>query len=170
MCIRDSLEAHSQRSVASTSKNRQDPKELPFRDVHDFVSRTQDFNDRVMPDFADNSGQLFDIIEELGLTTPAALEMALEQFDAPALKEQASQFSAQLEADGVPQLALNQKSSDLILLALFEKKLDQILTLNKGRFGRGRGRPTRLHRLAVRYQTWRNKLEPTAIRLSSDDQ
>ncbi|TAX28916.1 GTP pyrophosphokinase [Rhizobium leguminosarum] len=151
------LEAHAQRSVEGQAETNQDPSELEFRDVHDFVSRMQDFNDRAMPDFADNSGQLFDIIVEMGLNTPAALKAALEPFDASALKEKALKFGTHLKLEGVPQLAPNLRSSDLVLLRLFETRLHQIRSLNKGRFGWGKGRPTRLHRLAVRYDNWTNK-------------
>ncbi|MBX5282178.1 hypothetical protein HJB90_14390 [Rhizobium sp. NLR10a] len=163
------LEAHAQRSVEETAKTNQDPSGLEFRDVHDFVSRMQDFHDRSMPDFADNSGQLFDIIMEMGLTTPASLKAALEPFDIPALKEKARRFGSYLRADGVPQLAPNVKSSDLILLRLFETRLHQIRSLNKGRFGWGKGRPTRLHRLAVRYDQWVNRQEPSPVEAQGVD-
>ncbi|WOS64270.1 GTP pyrophosphokinase [Sinorhizobium fredii] len=164
------LDAHAQRSTEATSKTNQDPRELPFRDVHDFVSRTQDFDDQAMPDFADNSGQLFDLIEEMQLNTPATLEAALQPFDASALREEAFRFGGYLKLDGVPQLAPNDKSSDLILIRLFQTRLDQILDLNKGRFGRGKGRPTRLHRLAVRFQHWKNERQsPLAAAIHVDE-
>lgn len=153
------LEAHAQRAVQSISKTKQDPGELYFRDVHDFVSRMREFNEHAMPDFADNSGQLFDIIEEMKLNTPSRLKTALEPFDAAALKEEAREFGDHLREDGVPQLVPNVKSSDLMLFGLFKTRLDEILNVNKGRFGRGKGRPTRLHRLAVRYQHWLDRPE-----------
>jgi ppGpp synthetase/RelA/SpoT-type nucleotidyltranferase len=151
------LEAHAMRAVQEVVASNEDQKQKPFRDIHDFVSRFQDYGDRVMPDFADNSGQLFDIIEEMQINSPAKLEEAIKPFDAQGLIQDIEKFNLALRQEGVPQLSLNEKTSDLILLRLFQAHIDRIVELNRGRFGRGKGRPTRLYRLAVRYQQEKDK-------------
>lgn len=156
------LDANSKRSLASQERNVEVSMSQPFRDMYDFVSRMQDFHEGTMPSFADNSGQLFEMLEDLELKTPAALEAALDPFEISALQKEAMEFNAFLEKEGVAQLSLNAESSDLMLLRLFAAHLPRILELNKGRFGRGRGRAPRLHRLAIRYHNWKDQKPTTS--------
>lgn len=164
------LAAHAHRVSRQAKPTEPDSRTRPFRDVHDFVSRMQDYQNQAMPNFAKNSGQLFDLIEGLGLNTPIRLEEALDPFETVNLRQEADQFASYLTEKGVPTLVSDNASSDLILLRLFDKMLDDILELHKDRFGRGRGRPTRLYRLARYYNEWRHpqsqdanlELEPAA--------
>jgi ppGpp synthetase/RelA/SpoT-type nucleotidyltranferase len=145
------LAEHARRVNAKQEPTKPNHRESFFRDVHDFVVRMHDYKDQAMPDFAKNSGQLFDLLEELNLNTPLNLENALEPFDPTKLREEIEKFMHSLTAKGLGILALDQASSDLMLLRLFHDKLDEILELHRGRVGRGRGRPTRLYRLARNY-------------------
>ena len=133
-----------------------DQPERAFRDVHDFVSRMQDYENQAMPEFAKYSGQLFDLLTDLKINSPSKLIDALRPFNVDALKNLANDFSEHLEGNDLDGLAPDSESSDLILLCLLERKLTQILGIHKGRAGRGRGRPTRLHRMAKHYQSWKD--------------
>lgn len=149
------LAANARRLSQSSSPTEPDPQTRPFRDVHDFVSRMQDYQDRAMPNFAKNSGQLFDLLEDLSLNIPSTLEEALQPFDAAELRHEVDLFSTFLGTKGLSNLAPDNSSSDLFLLRLFSERLDPILDLHKGRVGRGRGRPTRLYRLARQFREWK---------------
>lgn len=157
------LTAQARRVSRQAEAAEPDPRTRTFRDVHDFVSRMQDYRNQVMPNFAKNSGQLFDIIEDLGLNTPISLEQALEPFEIANLRQIADDFSVYLTESGLPTLASDSSSSDLILLRLFDDKLDEILELHKNRVGRGRGSPTRLYRLARYYRSWRHPQHQQAV-------
>lgn len=149
------LAANARRVSRKSEAAEPDPQSRPFRDVHDFVSRMQDYGDRAMSNFPNNSGQLFDLIEDLDIRTPSTLEATLAPFSAESLRDEATDFSEYLTERDLSTLVLDNDSSDLMLLRLFRDKLDNILELHRDRVGRGRGRPTRLHRLARFYQEWR---------------
>lgn len=149
------LAAHARRVSRQAEPTEPDPRARQFRDVHDFVSRMQDYQNQAMPNFAKNSGQLFDLIEDLNLNTPLRLEGALAPFEVENLRREADRFARYLTDKGFPTLASDSASSDLILLRMFNGKLDDILELHKDRVGRGRGRPTRLYRLARHYKEWK---------------
>lgn len=157
------LAAQARRVSRQAEPTEPDPRTRPFRDVHDFVSRMQDYQNQAMPNFAKNSGQLFDLIEDLELNTPLRLEEALAPFEVMNLRQEADQFANYLTEKGFPTLASDNASSDLILLRLFDDRLDEILELHKDRVGRGRGRPTRLYRLARYYKEWRNPQDHDAV-------
>lgn len=167
------LAAHARRVSRQAAPTEPDPRSRQFRDVHDFVSRMQDYQNQAMPNFAKNSGQLFDLIEDLGLNTPLSLEEALAPFEIANLRQEADEFARYLTEKGFPTLASDNASSDLILLRMFDDRLDDILELHRDRVGRGRGRPTRLYRLARHYKEWRHPqgqdaafaadLEPAAL-------
>lgn len=149
------LAAHALRIGKKTESAEVAPQERPFRDVHDFVSRLRDYKNRAMPDFANNSGQLFDLLEELGLKTPVLLEASLDPFEPEALRDEMIDFSSYLAERGLPTLSLDAASCDLMLLKLLHKRAEEILNLHKGKIGRGRGRPTRLYRISRYYREWR---------------
>lgn len=148
------LTAHARRVNQKAEPTEFDAARRPFRDVHDFVSRMQDFQNQAMPDFSKNSGQLFDLIEDLQLNTSAKLQAALTPFEVAALQEEADGLAKHLMGHGLDSLVPDRASSDLMLLRLFHTHLNAILELHKDRVGRGRGRPTRLYRLARSYKDW----------------
>ncbi|WP_444667147.1 GTP pyrophosphokinase [Cereibacter changlensis] len=129
----------------------------PFIDVHDFVSRMRGFNGGVMTKFAENSGQLFELLADLDLASPHALDQALAGFDAAKIEQKIEDFNTHLINSGIEGLQVDQHSSDLLLIALMERRLPEITEVLKGRAGRGRGRPSRLHRIAIRYQNHKPK-------------
>jgi hypothetical protein len=68
-----------------------------------------------------------------------------------------SNFNEYLDEVGTDERRLDPSTSDLLFVALLEKKLHNILEKLRGRSGRGRGRPTRLHSMASRFRDWKNK-------------
>lgn len=125
-----------------------------FRDIHDFINRMQDFSDGTMTEFSDNSGQLFDLIDGIGLDTPNKLKETLSTLNNDSLKAEANEFNKYLETQDASQLRINPESSDLILLKLLKERMNDVLGHYKGKIGQGRGRPNRLYRLAKRYMNW----------------
>ena len=157
------LAAHARRVSKQAEPTEPDPRTRLFRDVHDFVSRMQDYQNQAMPNFAKNSGQLFELIEDLGLNTPSSLDEALAPFEIINLREEADQFTSYLIEKGFPSFAFDNASSDLMLLRLFNNRLDHILEVHKDRVGRGRGRPTRLYRLARHFKQWKHPQSQDAV-------
>jgi hypothetical protein len=124
----------------------------PFVDVHDFVSRMRDFAEKAMPNFAENSGQLFDLLTDVGAISPHAIHDVLINFDQTEVRTGLDHFNAYLAAAaGISGLLLDPDTSDLMLIALIKRIPDRIRDALKGRAGRGKGRPSRLHRIAIRY-------------------
>jgi ppGpp synthetase/RelA/SpoT-type nucleotidyltranferase len=148
------LAANARRVNRKPEPTEPDPRTVPFRDVHDFVGRTHDYEKQAMPDFAKNSGQLFDLLEKLDLNTPLTLGKALEPFEPSKLREETEKFIEFLAEKDLSELFPNEASSDLMLLRLFSDRLDKIIELHKDKVGRGRGRPTRLYRLARQYREY----------------
>jgi hypothetical protein len=101
-----------------------------------------------MPKFAENSGQLFDLLTDIGLTSPQAISETLSNFDRTADTNRLIRLNEDLSNTG---LNLDQDTSDLMLIALIERKKSEVRAALKGRAGRGKGRPSRLHRIAMRY-------------------
>ena len=109
-----------------------------------------------MPNFAENSGQLFDLLTDLGGTSPESISGTLPDFDPNTERERLEAFNASLVASGVEGLSLDPGTSDLMLIALIHRKGEEVREALKGRAGRGKGRPSRLHRIAVRYLDQKN--------------
>lgn len=145
------LAANDKRASARTDEILAEEVQPDFVDVHDFVSRMRDFGDGVMSRFPENSGQLFDLLVDLNLANPIKLEEVLENFDLQDAKTKIRSFNISAGKSGIEGLKLDNKSSDLILIALLDKKLPEIVEELKGRAGRGRGRPSRIHRIALRF-------------------
>ncbi len=124
-----------------------------FQDVHDFVSRMRN-RCLVMPRFPENSGQLYDMLMELGLQDPEAIEQALWPLDEQ-LEVEMQSFKDYIRAES-PQLEPDPETSDLLLFSMLTKRTDELAEALKGRAGQGRGRATRLHRLFRRFETWRD--------------
>jgi ppGpp synthetase/RelA/SpoT-type nucleotidyltranferase len=156
LLISSLLAAHEHRLNGSNASSHAH-REAKFRDVYDFVSRMRDSYNGVMPNFARNSGQLFDLLTYLELTEPAALTAEINPFNAEDLMRIVSNFNEYLDEVGTDERRLDPSTSDLLFVALLEKKLHNILEKLRGRSGRGRGRPTRLHSMASRFRDWKNK-------------
>jgi ppGpp synthetase/RelA/SpoT-type nucleotidyltranferase len=150
-CISALMAAHDQRAPGQAQHQAINDPTRPFVDVHDFVSRMRDFSDQAMTNFAENSGQLFDLLTDLGEISPQAILAILNDFDAERYCARLAQLNESLAAAGVDGLSLDPDTSDLMLIALIEREPDRIRAALKGRAGRGKGRPSRLHRIAVRY-------------------
>ncbi|MGV0758125.1 hypothetical protein V6768_02385 [Tistrella mobilis] len=145
------MAAHERRLTAiNPASNSVDP-ERPFMDVHDFVSRMRDFWGDAMPKFAENSGQLFDLLNDLGVNSPKAVQDTLQGMNAECARALLSRLNDRLAEEGVTELSLKPETSDLMLVPLANKMPDQIRAALQGRAGRGRGRPTRLHRVMLRH-------------------
>lgn len=149
-CISALMAAHDQRITAPAQDQVNNTPDRSFVDVHDFVSRMRDFSNKSMPNFAENSGQLFDLLTDLKMNTPQRIQGVLQDFDPYTEQERIESFNTSLKAAGVMGLSLDPESSDLMLIALVERLPEQIRQALKGRAGQGKGRPSRLHRIAVR--------------------
>lgn len=145
------MAAHDRRIATPVQEAAGNAPARPFVDVHDFVSRMRDFSDKAMPDFAENSGQLFDLLTHLGHTSPESISGTLPDFDPDTERERLGVFNDNLVASGVEGLSLDPRTSDLMLIALIHRRDEEVREALKGRAGRGKGRPSRLHRIAVRY-------------------
>lgn len=122
-----------------------------FVDVHDFVTRMVDFADGAMPKFAANSGQFFNLLVDLDLASPKTLSEQLPSFDPAKTRTAIDQLNEHLIKEGTDDLHVHADTSDLLLIGLLDRIPDEIKTELKGRAGRGKGRPSRLHRIAMRY-------------------
>lgn len=143
--------AHERRVSAKAAAQEPGADALKFVDVHDFVSRMRGFANGAMPKFAENSGQLFDLLIDLDLSSPDTLSAKIADFDLNAETESIDQLNEHLSAEGALGLRVNAGTSDLLLITLLKKIPNEIRTQLKGRAGRGKGRPSRLHRIAARY-------------------
>lgn len=150
-CISALMAAHDQRVAGQVAEQAIHNPDRPFVDVHDFVSRMRDFAEKAMPNFAENSGQLFDLLTDVGAISPHAIHDVLSNFDQTEVRTDLDHFNAHLAAAGISGLLLDPDTSDLMLIALIERIPDRIRDALKGRAGRGKGRPSRLHRIAIRY-------------------
>lgn len=149
--------AHEQRVSAKPTEDQPATDRHNFVDVHDFVSRMRDFGGSQMMNFSENSGQLLDLLIDLNLASPQSLLEVIKDFDPLTARAKIDSFNSHLTETGVDGVYLDSQTSDLLLVALLDRKLPEIMTELKGRAGRGRGRPSRLHRIAVRYQTFLNR-------------
>jgi len=131
-----------------------------FQDVHDFVSRMRN-RCLVMPRFPENSGQLYDMLVELGLQDPLAVEQALWPLD-ERLKLQLQSFKDFMRAEN-PRLEPDPETSDLLLFSLLTKKPKEVAEALKGRAGRGRGRANRLHSLFSWLNRWKENAQDAVI-------
>jgi ppGpp synthetase/RelA/SpoT-type nucleotidyltranferase len=147
-CISALMAAHDHRVTGQAKQQAINDPRKAFVDVHDFVSRMRDFAGNAMPNFAENSGQLFDFLTDIDATSPQKILDMLHDFDQTSDTDHLNQLNAKLINTG---LSLDQTSSDLMLIAVLERKKEEAREALKGRAGRGKGRPTRLHRISARY-------------------
>lgn len=148
------IEAHARHANAEKAGSPADVLKDKFVDQYDFVARMRDFPGYIIERFAENSGQLFELFLDLGLSSPAAIHDVIKPIDATALRESLGSLETQLWLDGEARLLPDPETSDLLLVALLSRRLGLVLETLKGRAGRGRGRPTRLHSIALRFQKW----------------
>lgn len=138
--ISDLLAAHAKRI------NQQ---EGSFRDIHDFVTRAHEVWQ--LDEMARNSGQLFDQLRELGIDSLQTLKGVVGDRNAIAgLRSDVVRFNDYLGEDKSLKMDLN--SADVLLMALLQHKLKEVIDSHQGRVGRGLGRPNRLYRLARKYK------------------
>lgn len=147
------LAANDKRISDSPVENAAENAIPDFADVHDFVSRMRNFANRSMPKFADNSGQLFDLLVDLELDNPQKIDKIFSGFSPKDIETKIRSFNISVEKSGIEGLKLDNQSSDLLLIGLLDRKMDNVLAKLDGRAGRGRGRPSRLHRIALRYNS-----------------
>lgn len=149
------LAAHERRIQTIPADQESNIGDQRFLDVHDFVTRTRDIFNGSITNFAENSGQLFHLLVDIDIASPGALKESLRNLDFDTIRKYIEEFNNYLNKSGVEGLRLDENSSDLILVALLENKSKAIVDELRGRAGRGVGRPSRLHRIAVRYRDWR---------------
>lgn len=121
-----------------------------FNDPHDFVARVRD--NYAAKDFATNSGQLYDLLVRLNITSPAALQAKVGAMGQEAAVNTIDAFNAYVQQGNFPCPQLDSDTSDVLLAQLLEGHCDQIIESHKGRVGKGKGAPTRLYRIASRYR------------------
>jgi ppGpp synthetase/RelA/SpoT-type nucleotidyltranferase len=125
----------------------------PFADVQDFIGRMSASFPGI--DFSQNVGQLFEVLQTLGLNTPDAARAAIADpaglTSAQAEMEKLNAYLA--ERDESPRMECH--SSDVALIMLLRRRYQDVLDSFRGQVGQGRGRPKRLYSLAVRYKKWR---------------
>lgn len=136
--------------LLAANEAREDEPDTAFQDVHDFVARIR--SNYEVRDFSKYSGQLFEQIASLSLTDPEALVRSIEAHNQSMANQRIASFNTYLARKVDLKLGMDNQSSDILLIQLFEKLLSQIIASHKGRVGRGRGRPSRLYRLAKHYQ------------------
>lgn len=127
----------------------------PFTDVQDFIGRMSGSFPGI--DFSQNVGQLFEVLQTLGLNTPDAARAAIVDpagiTSAQAELEKLNAYLAEREESP----RMESESSDVALIVLLRKRHREVLDSFRGRVGQGRGRPKRLYSLAVRYKKWREQ-------------
>lgn len=128
----------------------------PFADVQDFIGRLNGLFPGI--DFSQNVGQLFEVLQELGLDTPdAARGVIVDPAGILSAQAEIEALNAYLsEREESPRMESN--SSDVALILLLRNRCQGVLDSFRGRVGQGRGRPKRLYSLAVRYKKWREQM------------
>jgi hypothetical protein len=121
-----------------------------FEDVYDFVARVRDrFPEN--ENFGEFAGQLFDDLIELGFDTPEKLDREFFQADYRGqAKALMTRLTAWMKANSQDDVDLDPKSSDDFLMLVLDKHVDQIL--EKHPMGRGKGRPSRIAMIALRFK------------------
>jgi len=119
-----------------------------FNDAFDFVARLRKEFPGV--DLSGNSGQLFDELRMLGLTSLDRLKQDISEgrFNNTEGEAIIDAFNAHVGASS--EFLLDARSSDLILALLLDKHADQIEENHPA--GRGMGRPPRIRSIATRFK------------------
>ncbi|MDW3116925.1 MAG: hypothetical protein R8G60_03425 [Roseovarius pacificus] len=138
--------------LLAANEARENAPDAQFEDVHDFVARVRREYD--VRDFSKHSGQLFEQLVTLELTDPDVLAHGIEKHDQEHARNRIAAFNTYLARIGAPNLQMDEQTSDIVLIQLLDKQIGRVLASHKGRVGRGRGRPSRLYRLARHYQVF----------------
>jgi ppGpp synthetase/RelA/SpoT-type nucleotidyltranferase len=132
-----------------------------FEDAYDFVARLRrDFG----ADFSLYAGQLFDEIQNLGLTSLDKLKNAIGEggFRPQVAREKLNAFNQYLADQGQQDYALDEESSDLILILLLQKFAERIEANHAA--SRGMGRPARIRSIAMRFRQYlEQEGQPTPV-------
>lgn len=128
-----------------------------FSDVHDFVTRMKD--DTKLTEFSLNAGQLYDEIIHLKLNSPESIKSLLgfEKIDNETIKKEFEDLVEYVNPKQL-KLELNKSSSDVLLVAILSKKLEDVIANHPT--GRGFGRPTRLASIARAYKDMKDSKTP----------
>ena len=126
-----------------------------FNDAFDFVARMRKEFPEV--DLSGNSGQLFDELRMLRLTSLERLKQDVgeERFKAAEGSAIVDAFNAYVRETKDTDFLLDGKSSDLILALLLDKHAGQIEENHPA--GRGMGRPPRIRSIASRFNEFRRQ-------------
>jgi ppGpp synthetase/RelA/SpoT-type nucleotidyltranferase len=137
------LEANSVRLQEQTGE---------FQDVFDFVARLRGRFPGA--DLSRHSGQLFEELAALDLTSPEELksQIGCENFDPMVAAEKLADFNAFLKAHDRPDCLLDDQSSDLILVLVLDRFAERIEANHPA--GRGKGRPPRIRSIATCYREY----------------
>lgn len=139
--------------LLTANSERLNDQDEDFQDVHDFVAQTRSLFP--VRDFAKNSGQLFDQILMLSILKIEDVERAVGRVDMNAAQHSINAFNTFISRKEGVSLRMDPQTSDVLLMQLFDRKLEPIIESYKGRVGRGRGRANRLYRLALLYRELR---------------
>lgn len=139
-------------SLLSTVGQRLAVQQGPFADVQDFIGRMSASFPGI--DFSQNVGQLFEVLQTLGLNTPDAARAAIvDPSGIASAQAEIEKLNAYLVArEESPRM--ESETSDVALVVLLRRRHQDVLDSFRGRVGQGRGRPKRLYSLAVRYKKW----------------
>ncbi|PYF10386.1 RelA/SpoT family protein [Rhodobacter viridis] len=162
LCVSGLLAAHEKRAETVTTSASSNSSDKAFVDQHDFVVKMRDFAGFALSNFSGASGQLFDLLVDIDLNSPSLIRAALGQVEHETLVRTMSEFNEYLSSKGECRWRVDPETSDLLLIAVLEQRLTQVIAELDGRAGRGRGRPTRLHSLALRFQDWRKEQAGTS--------
>lgn len=133
---------HSIEQLLQATENRHQNANGNFVDVYDFIARMRS----LAPNFAENSGPLFDLITELGIKNPDDIKTKTDGIDP---KSEIDNFQQFLINEGRKNL-LEKDTSDYLLVNLLPNIYTSII--EKYPAGQGKGRPTRIGQIAYAYK------------------
>ncbi|WGD29977.1 hypothetical protein AncyloWKF20_19865 [Ancylobacter sp. WKF20] len=140
--------------LISAFEKRTEQNEGPFADIHDFVTKLKENFQINTPSL--NSGHLFDQLKIMNINSIQKIKDCIGFFDGDLIRTKIESFNDYLRETS-NDLKMSPDTSDILLIPLFNVKLAEIIESHKGRVGRGHGRPSRLYRLARRYQDYQNR-------------
>ena len=122
-----------------------------FEDVYDFVARMRESFPGVKQ-FSTNVGELFDEVQHSELDTPARLREELLSEDGAVAqgKSLLESLKQSMGPDELVDIDPDPDTSDILLMLLLGKRVDEVLENHP--MGRGKGRPLRIARIASRFK------------------
>jgi ppGpp synthetase/RelA/SpoT-type nucleotidyltranferase len=122
----------------------------PFADVFDFVARMRNYLPE-LPDLGSHANQVLDELVAFGYDTPAALKQYFKTpRDVDSAKTELATFSKWLADTRDGDWDLDASTSDVLLMHLLRTRVDDILARHPR--GPGKGHPSRLTSVALRYK------------------